>query len=59
MLSRCTWREFLLGGGKNEHRRAWTAGLLADLIEVFAIDLHAYAIMSNHVHLVVRPRPDG
>ena len=58
MLSRCTRREFLLGGGKNEHRRAWAVGLLADLLEGFAIDLHAYAIMSNHVHLVLRPRPD-
>ena len=58
VLSRCTRREFLLGGGKNECRRAWAVGLLADLLDGFAIDLHAYAIMSNHVHLVLRPRPD-
>ncbi|MEK7415433.1 MAG: hypothetical protein AAB263_19170 [Planctomycetota bacterium] len=58
VLSRCTRREFLLGGGKRACRRAWAVGLLADLLDGFAIDLHAYAIMSNHVHLVLRPRPD-
>ena len=58
VLSRCTRREFRLGGGKNESRRAWAVGLLADLLAGFALDLHAYAIMSNHVHLVLRPRPD-
>jgi REP element-mobilizing transposase RayT len=57
VLSRCTRREFLLGG-KYAHRRTWVAGLLADLLDGFAIDLHAFAIMSNHVHLVLRPRPD-
>jgi REP element-mobilizing transposase RayT len=57
ILSRCTRREFLLGG-KYEHRRAWVAGLLAELLDGFAIELHAFAIMSNHVHLVLRPRPD-
>ena len=57
VLSRCTRREFLLGG-KYEHRRAWAAGLLAELLDGFAIDLQAFAIMSNHVHLVLRPRPD-
>lgn len=31
---------------------------LAELLGSFAIDLHAYAVMSNHVHLVLRPRPD-
>ena len=40
VLSRCTRREFLLGGGKNEHRRAWAVGLLADLLDGFAIDLY-------------------
>jgi len=58
VLSRCTRREFLLGGRDNEHRRGWAVGLLADLLDGFAIDLHAYAIMSNHAHLVLRPRPD-
>jgi REP element-mobilizing transposase RayT len=57
VLSRCTRREFLLGG-KYAHRRAWVAGLLAELLDGFAIELHAFAIMSNHVHLVLRPRPD-
>jgi REP element-mobilizing transposase RayT len=57
VLSRCTRRDFLLGG-KHAHRRAWVAGLLAELLDGFAIDLHAFAIMSNHVHLVLRPRPD-
>jgi hypothetical protein len=31
---------------------------LLDLLDGFAIDLHAYAIMSNHYHLVLRTRPD-
>ena len=57
LLSRCNRQQFLLGG-KFEHRRAWVAGLMARLLDGFAIDLHAFAIMSNHVHLVVRPRPD-
>ena len=57
VLSRCTRGDFLLGG-KYEHRRAWVAGLLAELLDGFAIDLHGFAIMSNHVHLVLRPRPD-
>ena len=59
VLSRCTRREFLLGGGKNECRRAWAVGMLADLLEGFAMDLHAYAIMSNHVHLVLRLSSDN
>lgn len=57
-VSLCKRRSFLLGGSKYEHRRAWVAGLLADLLDGFAIDLHAYALMSNHVHLVQRSRPE-
>jgi hypothetical protein len=40
---------FLLGRIRDyEHRRAWIREKLAELVEVFAIDLCAYAIMSNH-----------
>ena len=49
--------EFLLSGNDNDRRRAWAVGLLlADLLDGFVIDLFAYAIMSNQVHLVLCPR---
>ena len=57
VVSRCTRRSFLMGDDK-EHRRDWVVQELAELLGSFAIDLHAYAVMSNHVHLVLRPRPD-
>jgi len=62
-VGRCVRRAFLCGvdaaSGRNyEHRRAWLRERLAELVEVFAIDLSAYALMSNHYHLVVHLRPD-
>ena len=62
-LSRCVRRAFLCGedpssGECYEHRRVWIRDRLEFLASVFGIDCLTYAVMSNHMHLVLRSRPD-
>ena len=41
--------------GKNyTHRKQWVIDRLSELESIYAIDICAYAIMSNHYHLVLR-----
>jgi len=42
----------------DDHRRKWIMGRLETLAEIFAIDCISVAIMSNHMHLLLRNLPE-
>ena len=63
VVSRCVRRAFLCGedtysGQSYEHRKDWVRERIGELASGFAIEVCAYSVMSNHVHLVLRTRPD-
>ena len=62
-VNRCVRRGFLCGtdpltGRDYEHRRQWIRRRLEFLAGVFGVDVLAFSVMSNHLHVIVRNRPD-
>ena len=63
VTNRTVRRCFLFGDdpltGKNfDHRKIWIEKHLQHFAAHFGIDLIAFAILSNHFHLILRTRPD-
>ncbi|CAM3038569.1 transposase [Vibrio rarus] len=57
--SRVVRRAYLCGndpfsGINYDHRRDWVQSLLLKLESIFAIDVAAFAVMSNHLHVILR-----
>jgi len=62
-VQRCVRRGFLTGvdpvsGQDYGYRREWIRRRMEALASVFGCDILGYAIMSNHMHLILRTRPD-
>jgi hypothetical protein len=62
-VQRVVRRAFLCGvdplsGNSYEHRRSWIRDRLESLAGLFGLDIAAFAVLSNHLHVILRIRPD-
>ena len=63
VVARCVRRAWLWGYDEYadrdySHRKEWVLERLSELASIFAIDVCAYAVMSNHYHLVLHVDAD-
>lgn len=62
-VQRCVRQAYLCGrdartGVDFEHRREWIRARFEFLASIFGIDCLTYTVLSNHLHIVLRSRPD-
>ena len=57
LVTRCVRRAFLLGEGMHD-RKSWIEHRLEELAEIFSVAVAGFAILDNHLHLLVRLDPD-
>jgi hypothetical protein len=62
-VQRCVRRAYLTGideksGRDYSHRKEWIRRRLESLASVFGCDVLTYAVMSDHMHIILRNRPD-
>ncbi len=62
-IQRCVRRAYLAGidaGSQKsfEHRREWIRRRMELLASIFGMDVLSYAVLSNHIHVMLRTRPD-
>jgi hypothetical protein len=63
LYNRCVQGTYLCGkdrvtGKDYSHRKEWITQRLEQLASIFLIDILAYAVLDNHLHVVVRTLPD-
>ena len=63
IVTRCVRRAYLCGtdrlsGASFEHRKGWVKTRLQELGGIFGVDICGYSVMSNHLHIVIRTRPN-
>ena len=61
-VARCVRRAFLCGddalsGRSFDHRKDWIEARVIELAGIFSVSVLAYAVMSNHVHVVLHVDP--
>ncbi len=52
-VSRCVRKAFLLGEG-DHNRKEWLENRLEKLAEIFAVAVGGFAVMDNHLHVLLR-----
>jgi hypothetical protein len=55
-VTRCVRRAFLLGD-EHQDRKSWIEHRLQELADIFALSVGGFAVLDNHLHLLVRLGP--